>query len=37
VIGGVGQTADNEILDPPHLHLEVIKNGAQVDPCDLLP
>jgi len=37
VIGGVGQTADNELLDPPHLHLEVIRNGAQIDPCDLLP
>jgi murein DD-endopeptidase MepM/ murein hydrolase activator NlpD len=37
VIGGVGKTADNELLDPPHLHLEVIKNGAQVDPLSLLP
>jgi murein DD-endopeptidase MepM/ murein hydrolase activator NlpD len=37
VIGGVGQTAENELLDPPHLHLELIREGAQIDPCELLP
>ena len=37
VIGGVGQTAENEISDPPHLHLEVIREGAQIDPVELLP
>jgi murein DD-endopeptidase MepM/ murein hydrolase activator NlpD len=37
VIGGVGQTAINEISDPPHLHLEVIREGEQIDPVGLLP
>lgn len=37
VIGGVGQTAESELLQAPHLHLEVIQNGAQIDPCELLP
>jgi len=37
IIGGIGQTAADELLDPPHLHLEVIRDGAQIDPCSLLP
>lgn len=36
-IGGIGQTADNESADSPHLHLEVIRDGAQVNPMELLP
>jgi len=31
-IGTVGNTAAFEILDEPHLHFEILKNGAQVDP-----
>ena len=37
VIGGIGQTAEDELLEAPHLHLEVIRDGAQIDPCKLLP
>ncbi len=37
VIGGIGNTAGYELLSPSHLHLEVIKDGAQIDPCILLP
>ena len=36
-IGTVGQTAENESADQPHLHLEVIREGAQLDPMELLP
>lgn len=32
VISGVGKTASSEVLDPPHLHFEVIMNGKNVDP-----
>ncbi len=31
-IGTVGNTAAFEILDEPHLHFEILKNGTQVDP-----
>lgn len=31
-IGTVGNTAAFEILDEPHLHFEILKNGVQVDP-----
>lgn len=31
-ISGVGRTATSEILDPPHLHFEVLENGENVDP-----
>lgn len=32
VIGVVGDTAEFEIADEPHLHFEVIKDGRSVDP-----
>lgn len=31
-IGTVGNTAAFEIVDEPHLHFEIIKDGVQVDP-----
>lgn len=31
-IGTVGNTASFEILDEPHLHFEIIKDGEQIDP-----
>lgn len=31
-IGTVGNTASFEILDEPHLHFEMLKNGEQIDP-----
>lgn len=34
VISGVGSTALFESLDPPHLHLEVWKDGSAVNPLD---
>jgi murein DD-endopeptidase MepM/ murein hydrolase activator NlpD len=37
VIGGVGTSASFESLDPPHLHLEVYKDGMAVDPSLHLP
>lgn len=37
VIGAIGQSAEAEIADTPHLHLEVIRAGAQIDPLDILP
>ena len=37
VIGAVGKTAPFEIEDPPHLHLEVIKDGKNIDPEQYLP
>lgn len=36
-IGAVGASAEAESADSPHLHLEVIRAGAQIDPLDLLP
>lgn len=36
-IGAIGASADAESADTPHLHLEVIKAGAQIDPLTLLP
>lgn len=35
-IGTVGDTAVYEIVDEPHLHFEIIKNGENVNPCDLI-
>ena len=31
-IGTVGNTAVFEIVDEPHLHFEILKNGIQEDP-----
>jgi len=31
-LGTVGNTASFEILDPPHLHFEILKDNNQVDP-----
>lgn len=31
-IGTVGNTASFEILDEPHLHFEILKNGESIDP-----
>jgi len=36
-IAAVGKTADAEYSDAPHLHFEVIRAGAQIDPLSLLP
>ncbi len=36
-VGGVGKTAESEIAQPSHLHLEVIQDGARIDPIELLP
>lgn len=36
IIGSVGTTALEEEKDEPHLHLEVIKNGEQIDPLSLI-
>ena len=35
-ISGVGRTASCEILDPPHLHFQVLRQGKAVDPKDYL-
>ena len=37
ILGAVGTTADAEIGMQPHLHLEVFRDGEQVDPMQLLP
>lgn len=37
VIGGIGNTASFESLEPPHLHLELYKHGEVVDPSLHLP
>jgi murein DD-endopeptidase MepM/ murein hydrolase activator NlpD len=36
VISGVGRTASFEILDPPHLHFQVLRDGKAVDPKEYL-
>ncbi len=36
-IGAVGETAIAESAMEPHLHLEMSKEGAAVDPVTLLP
>lgn len=36
-IGAIGASAEAESADTPHLHLEVIQAGAQIDPLTLLP
>ena len=37
VISGVGKTALYEIVEDPHLHFEVIKDGKNIDPRAYLP
>ena len=37
VIGSVGDTAEAEIGEVAHLHFEMTKDGAEVDPADYLP
>ena len=36
-IGFVGESAVSEILEEPHLHLEVISDGKHIDPLSLFP
>ncbi len=36
VIGAVGNTAENEISEEPHLHFAVKKNGEWIDPIALI-
>lgn len=36
VIGAVGNTAQNEISEEPHLHFAVKKNGEWIDPIALI-
>lgn len=36
VIGSVGETADVEVGEEPHLHVEMTVNGLQVDPTEYL-
>lgn len=36
VISGVGRTAGTEILDPSHLHFELIINGSYANPAEYL-
>lgn len=36
VISGIGQTAAFEILDPTHLHFEVLIDGEHQDPMDFI-
>jgi murein DD-endopeptidase MepM/ murein hydrolase activator NlpD len=37
IIGSVGNTAMDESSEPPHLHFEVLKDDANVDPMAYLP
>lgn len=36
VLGAVGDTAVSELMDPSHLHFEVMKNDKFIDPIDLI-
>lgn len=36
-IGGIGGTAELESMLPSHLHLELIGDGAHIDPLEVLP
>lgn len=35
-IGTVGDTATFEVVDEPHLHFEITKNGEQIDPSTVI-
>lgn len=35
-IGTVGDTATFEVVDEPHLHFEITKNGEQIDPSTVM-
>ena len=35
-IGTVGNTATFEVADEPHLHFEILKDGSQIDPSNLI-
>ena len=35
-IGTVGNTATFEIVDEPHLHFEILKDGVQIDPSNFI-
>lgn len=35
-IGTVGDTATFEVVDEPHLHFEITRNGEQIDPSTLM-
>lgn len=35
-IGTVGDTAVYEVVDEPHLHFEIIKNGENINPTELI-
>ena len=37
ILGAVGNTASAESGLPPHLHLEVFRDGESIDPIELLP
>lgn len=37
VLGSVGQPGLSEVLDGPHLHFSLIKNGQEVNPLEYLP
>lgn len=36
IIGGVGSTGLFESLEPAHLHFEMLKGGAYVDPAEYI-
>ena len=36
IIGGVGSTGLFESLEPAHLHFEMLKGGAYVNPADYI-
>lgn len=36
IIGTIGETAESEISEPPHLHFAVKKNGEWIDPIALI-
>ena len=36
IIGAIGDTAEIESVEPPHLHFEVLKNGQYIDPIEFI-